>query len=333
MKPAEYPKLSRLMENEELWEHVKDFDALRGNFDSRLPSEEDSSETAQITVGLINLAYEHFYSTLVFRFRTRELARGIFEAEKKRNLMVLFNLARAFMEHTASLAFQNQALEKAVADIERKQDFAQIQQSICKHRGIIARLYYGGNGSPTDAKRFHVNDFLNALAAIDERAPEHYEALCEFVHPNYKSNLLVSDGVLSAGSIGIPSETMTKELSLVRNVIESCAALDWDMVISGTRHLSMIENWATLINVKGAKLSQVFSVRAAHTGDGKSKDTAIFFKRARTPVEAIQAFHKYLEQEKITSHGRRIEDVDSGYLFEIVSTDKGPLWVKYRMTE
>ena len=126
---------------------------------------------------------------------------------------------------------------------------------------------------------------------------------------------------------------MTKELSLVRNVIESCAALDWDMVISGTLYLSMIENWATLINVKGATLSQVFSVRAAHTGDGKSKDTAIFFKKARTPFEAMQAFHKYLEQEKITFHGQHIEAMGGGYIFEIVSTDQGPLWVKYRMTE
>ncbi|MGR8922049.1 MAG: hypothetical protein ACU85V_20725, partial [Gammaproteobacteria bacterium] len=160
-----------------------------------------------------------------------------------------------------------------------------------------------------------------------------YATLCEFVHPNFGSNLLVSSGELLRGPIGIPAEAMSEELSLTRSAIERYAALDWDLVISGTRSLSRIDNWISIASAEGAKLSQLFSVRIAHSGDGKSKETAIYFKKARTHNEAIQAFYKFIEQEGITLHERRLAGVDDGYLFDIAVTDQGPLWIKYRMTE
>lgn len=330
MKSENYPKLSRLTENEELWQHVKDFDGLLVRSKSQLPVDDGENQTVKIAYLLHELAFAHFFSKLVFRFKTSEIARGIFDAEKQGNLVVLFNLARAFMEHTASLAFQNQALEKAVSDIESKQLFDQIDRAIRKHRKIVDRMYYGGEGGPQNSRRLHTNDLLKALAKVDKRAASDYATLCEFVHPNYGSNLLVSSGELASGSIGIPSEALNKELSLARGAIERCAALDWDLVISGTRHLSKIENWITIASVKGAKLTQLFSVRVAHSGDGKSKDTAIFFKKARTHNEAIQAFYKYLEQQGIKFHERRIAGIEDGYIFDIVLTDRGPLWVKYQ---
>lgn len=333
MKSEEYPKLSRLMENEELWQHVKDFDGIVDRSKSRLPVDEGESETVKIAYLLHELAFAHFFSTLVFRFKTREIARGIFDAETQGNLVVLFNLARAFMEHTASLAFQIQALEKAVSDIETKQLFDQVDRAIRKHRKIVDRIYYGGESGPNAAKRLHTNDLLEALAKVDKGAASDYATLCEFVHPNYGSNLLVSSGELSSGSIGIPSGSLTKELSLARGAIERCAALDWDLVVSGTRHLSKIENWITIASANGTKLSQLFSVRVGHSGDGKSKDTAIFFKKARTHLDAMQAFYKYLEQQRIELHGRHNAGFEDGYLFEFVLTDKGPLWVKYQIGE
>jgi hypothetical protein len=332
MKSEEYPNLSRLVKNDELWQHVRDFDGLLDRSKTRLPVDE-GSHTAKIACRLHELAYAHFFSTLVFRFKTREIARGIFDTEAQHNLVALFNLARAFMEHTASLAFQEQALEKAVADIESKQGFDQIDRSISEHRKIVDRLYYGSDRSPKLAKRLHVNDLLPALAKVYERASDDYATLCEFVHPNYGSNLLVSGGKLSAGSIGIPSDSLNRELSLVRDIIERCAALDWEMVIRGSGHLLKIDNWITIASTEGSLLSQLFSVRIAHDGDGKSKDTAIVFKKARTHQEALRAFYKYLEQQGMVFNGSRLADVEDGYLFEIVLTDKGPLWVKYRMIE
>ncbi len=126
---------------------------------------------------------------------------------------------------------------------------------------------------------------------------------------------------------------MSEELSLARSVIERYAALDWELVISGTRNLSRIDNWISIASSEGAKLSQLFSVRVAHFGDGKSKETAIHFKKARTHNEAIQAFYKYLEQRGITLHERRLAGVEDEFLFDIALTDQGPLWVKYRILE
>jgi len=333
MTTDEYRNLQRLLENVELWQHVQDFDRLLLSSRDRLPDKEGEGDTVKIAHSLHDLAQAHFFSTLVFRFKTREIARGILEADQNANLVVLFNLARAFMEHTASLAFQNQALEKALADIEKKQTFEQIDRAIRKHRKIVDQLYYGGVGSPKEIKRIHVNDLLKALTVIDRRAEDDYATLCEFVHPNFGSNLLVSSGELSTGSIGIPSSLMSEELSLARSAIERCAALDWELVISGTRSLSTIENWIAIASAQNTKLTQLFSVRIAHSGDGKTKDTAIFFSKARTHVEAVQAFDKYLERQGITLHARCLACIEDGYLFDIAQTNKGSLWVKYQMTE
>lgn len=329
MKSGQYPNLSRLIKNDELWKHVKDFDGLLDRSKSRLPADDGASETVKVAHLLHELAFSHFFSTLVFRFKTREIARGILDAETQDNLVVLFNLARAFMEHTASLAFQNGALEKAVAEIEAKQGFEQVDRTIRKHRKIVDKMYYGGEGSPKDVKRLHVNDLLEALVKVDERAAKDYATLCEFVHPNYGSNRLVSSGELSAGSIGIPSKSLIKELSLARDVIERCAALDWELVVSGTLHLSTIGNWIAIASGEGAKLSQLFSVRIGHSGDGKSKETAIVFNKARTHYEAIKAFYEYLKEQGISLHQRRLAGVEGGYMFDIADTDRGLLWVKY----
>ena len=158
------------MENDELWHHVKGFDALLYRSKAPLPLDEGENETVKVAHLLHELGYAHFFLTLVFRFKTREIARGIFDAENQGNLVVLFNLARAFMEHTASLAFQNQALEKAVSDIESKQLFDQVDRAIRKHRKVVDRMYNGGESGPKDAKRLHTNDLLEALAKVDKLA-------------------------------------------------------------------------------------------------------------------------------------------------------------------
>jgi hypothetical protein len=328
----DYPNMSRMIQNDELWAHLKDFDKIVTFSEEKLPPSDAMTDSAKVARLLHAFFFEHFHATSVFRYKTREIARGIFDAETQRNIVVVFNLARAFMEHTASLAFQDQALKKAVDDISNKQVFSQIESCISRHRQIAERLYYGGEGNPKSAKRIHVNDLLAALVDIYHEAGSDYAKLCEFVHPNYGSNLLVSSGTLASGAIGVPSDLMSSELSFAHDVVERCAELDVKIIMRNAAYLANVQNWIEAASQKGAKLTQIFSTREAHEGDGKSKETAIFFKKARTHLEAMQAFYKFLSEQGCTMHRRQQAAIEDGFLFDIVLTDKGPLWVKYRIS-
>jgi hypothetical protein len=62
-----------------------------------------------------------------------------------------------------------------------------------------------------------------------------------------------------------------------------------------------------------------------------TKDTAIFFKKARTHQEAMDAFYEYLRAERLDMVRRRTVAIEDGFLYDEITTDKGILWVKYRL--
>ena len=332
MEKADYPHLSRLVDTNELWEHVRDFDHLLSQSKKDLPDAIKKGDAAEIAQQLHQLAFEHFYLTLVFRFKAKEIARGVFAAVTDENYVVLFNLARAFMEHTASLAYQGEALQKAINDISTKQNTDQIQGSISAHRKVTQRLYYGGEGSPSHVRHVHVNDLLKSLDRIYENALQRYASLCEFVHPNYGSNTLVSSGKLASGEIGTRPDSLLSESQLAQEVIERCAEIDSQLMLTSTRSLVKLGNWIANAGRSDAKLSQLFSLRTGYIGDGKAKETAICFEKARTHYEAKEAFSIYLQREGLEMRASQIASVEDGFLFEIVATNHGSLWVKYKMT-
>jgi hypothetical protein len=113
---------------------------------------------------------------------------------------------------------------------------------------------------------------------------------------------------------------------------ERCAILvDDDFNKETTFYLTRIGSWIEIACQDGAKLGQVFSVRGAVSGDGRTKETAVLFKKARTHREAMEAFYEFLKTEKPIMLSWRTAAVEDGYLYDEVATDKGTLWVKYRI--
>lgn len=331
MGDVKFPRLARLVNNDELWAAFQDFDRILSESKQRLPIEQHESPTNKIAHALHEFAFDHFHLTLVFRFKAKEIGRGIFRANEDKNPVVLFNLARALVEHTASLAYQDQALRKSIDDISSKHNIEQILNSILSHKAIAQRLYYGGDGSPIPMKRIHVNDLLGALEKIDTSMKSIYDRLCEFVHPNYSSNTLVSSRDLASGRIGIPTGVLSPELQFAQEAIEKCAGIESELIFSSTKSFVQIGDWVTISVQPGTKISNIFSVRSSHAGDGRTKESAIFFSKARTHHEAIQAFYAYLEKEGIELHNRQMAGVENGFLYDIAKTSRGDLWVKYKM--
>ena len=98
----------------------------------------------------------------------------------------MLNLARAFIEHTAALAYQIQMLEKGTNEFPKKADLKDLRKTIARHREAARKLYYNKSAA------IHIHDMIKALARLYEPIRREYDALCEFVHPNYGSNRLGS---------------------------------------------------------------------------------------------------------------------------------------------
>jgi hypothetical protein len=80
---------------------------------------------------------------------------------------------------------------------------------------------------------------------------------------------------------------------------ERCAILvDDDFNKETTFYLTRIGSWIEIACHDGAKLGQVFSVRGAVSGDARTKETAVLFKKARTHREAMEAFYEFLKTKK-----------------------------------
>ncbi|RWO33575.1 MAG: hypothetical protein EOS10_07765 [Mesorhizobium sp.] len=269
---------------------------------------------------------DHYHLFLVCQYKIRELCRGIHAAIESTNEIVLFNLTRSLVEHSASLAYQMRILERAAEEFPKKAARKAIEASIGMHRKATQRLYYNEKAS------VHVHDMIKALAARFDNARGEYDTLCEFVHPNYGSNRLVSSGHLGSGQIRSHAKELGPELTRAHWLIERCLMLtDDDFNKEIAFHLGRIASWVEIACEDSAKLSQIFSVRGAASGDGSEKETAISFHRARTPFEEKGAFYAYLKANKLVMSGRRLVAVESGFLFDEVMTDKGILWVKYRL--
>jgi hypothetical protein len=322
LKSPDHPYLSRLLDRDEAWAQLGDFDALMKAADLKIKSVNSSTDAVEAATLMHGFARDHLHLLLVGQFKIRELARAILESQ---NETVLFNLARSLIEHTAALAYQTSALEKAANEFPKKNDLKTLRTTIEQHHNLVKTLYYNEKAT------VHVHDMIKALTKYHESARREYDELCEFVHPNYGSNKLVSSGQLGTGQIRSHAKELAPELTKTHRLIEHCAMLaDDDLNKKTTLYLMKLASWIDIACQDGAKISQFFSVRSAVSGDGRTKETAFRFIKARTHQEATEAFYDFLKTEKLTMLGRRTAAVADGFLYDEVA-DKGTLWFRYSL--
>lgn len=318
--------LSLILNSGDSWELLGDFDALMSAADQRIQSalgESDAAETARL---MHELSRDHYHLLLVGLYKVKEIARAIDGAFQSQNNTVLFSLARSLVEHTAALAYQVGALEKAVIDIPKKPEMKSIRESVARHHRAVMRIFYNQKAD------IHVHDMIKALSLSYQTARLDYDELCEFVHPNYGSNRIVSGGQLGSGMIGPQTSELAEDLTKAHRIIEHCAKLaEQEYKIAATTNLMKIGSWIGIACQDGSKLTQLFSLRRAFTGDGRTKESSLYFLKARTHFEAREAFHKYLESEKIALLEQRLATIENGFLYDVAITDKGNIWIKYKV--
>jgi hypothetical protein len=313
---------------------LNNFDeALRGR-EQRLPARELDSPTIQLAWRLYDLYKKHFFMMRVQSLKLAEIARGILWAFQAGNPTVHISLARSLFEHLSAFSFQIDELGKISNNLSRQGDLGKLIGAMHKHHSALERMYYGQDmhGGSSHPKPFHVNDFRRVLEKDYPEQSIVYAMLCDYVHPNFGSNSLVSSGTLGEGVLSLPPSAFQAQIELANACTLKCLALAIGYELEGSSQLIKLDNFVEIASRDGERPSTVFSKKGlSHLGDGKSQDTAIQFTKARTHSEAVEMIYRYLAQEKLRLIGRQTEAVSDGFLFEVCETDEGPVWFKAKI--
>jgi len=93
--------------------------------------------------------------------------------------------------------------------------------------------------------------------------------------------------------------------------------------------LVRLQNLLEYCFAPGAKLTNVFARRGSTpAGDGKTKDTAYHFPKARTSLEAIELSLRFLDEREYVVEHKDIGDIDDKHIYDLYRTNRGDVWFR-----
>lgn len=158
-----------------------------------------------------------------------------------------------------------------------------------------------------------------------------YDFLCDFVHPNYGSNFLVSSGSLAEGLIDTPNEHI-KNLNIL--FVKKCLRY-WlyykELLLIDAKLGMNIGNWLSRSQKRGAKASRIFSKKMPkYSGDGKTEQTAFTFSQARDRHEEHEIFNTLVNDLHGNSYSQSIASFDETGVIDKIKLDNGKIfYVKF----
>jgi len=291
-----------------------------------------SSEYKDIAISFEDLLEKFFFVTLVNRRKIDGINSLIRFSIDSKNSIALAQGIRALLEHACVLAMISSEIEKLKKGLEGLNEFSKIKSLFNKSDSFIYRCYFGKSSkveSDKTKQAVHINDGLNLLKAKFSQIDKDYDYLCEFVHPNHGSNLLVSTSDIAQYITSIVSnfdrEEIIRMIAIGNKTLESVEK-DESFLYS---MIGILGTTANRFTTKGTKLSNVFSVRKPEIrGNGKTKETALFVSNGRGAVEEIEFIYSYFEKQSYQIYGRTVVDISENFIYDLYDTNKGKVWVK-----
>ena len=285
---------------------------------------------------LFKISRNGFFLTQLCGLKIGYLAEALQHSIKVGNPLSLASNTRGLIEHLAALMFVTETLEKLRESLDGQGSESKINEALGKAEGTLRRAYYGRSPKASEKGETAPHIESECLAALEKYVPdirETYGFLCEYVHPNYGSNLLLSTGELGRGRLNPPAEFHKETIDRICRYCSLALLFLRDDAVRISAPPIRLHDLMNRCFVRGAKISSVFGRRdASPVGDGLSQETAFFFPKARTSLEAIDLADRFLKESGIVSTGNReIGGVADGFIYDVFPTSKGRLWFKIPM--
>ena len=315
-------------------EYDKSMTLMRDNYQEKVGK--INSSLKPIANSLWEIADQSFFLLQVIEWKIDYLAEALLHAIRSKNPLSLANNARALVEHIASISGIGSEINILMNSLKGQQSEKAILKAIERTENYLHRAYYGTSSKKKTSnknKSLHINDSLKKLSKEISNINEIYDFLCEYVHPNFGSNLLVSTGKLSSGKLNPPEDYHRETLDKLRRICSYCMIYLKDESLGHLSSPLRIQSLIELCLVRGAKIQNVFSEKkATPKGDGTSKETALYFPNVRTPQEAIKLTYDFFETNGYKLTGKKeIGGIENGFIYDVHVTNKGKVWVRIPM--
>jgi hypothetical protein len=291
-----------------------------------------SDPLKSIAARLFSITDQGFFLVHVCEWKLDYVAEALIHSIEAKNPIALANNVRALVEHLAAMVAIVTELDKLREKLYGQGQERSIRQALEKAEIFVHRAYYGKSpkvtGNPNE-QALHVSDCIKALKEHVGDIEDVYDFLCEYVHPNYGSNALVSTGQLASGRLNPPEEFHRETLDRFRRYCSLCMLFLKENELALGSVFIKLKNLFDLCSARGVTVNNVFAIKSPMPdGDGRSKETAYCFRKARSKFEALELCQKFLEKGAYKVHRKEIGDLDDDVVYDVYQTDKGEIWFK-----
>ncbi len=290
-------------------------------------------ELGKLAVGLCQLKNQHLYLYYVLQTKLRYLVLSIVHAINTDNHLCLALCSRSLLEHAATLSLLVEQTGSVVEALTENDQYSAFRQELERLRSTYTKMFYG--------TRFFKHQGLVDIVRVGQLIKEQlsteikdvqamYGFLCDFVHPNFGSNILVSTGELGDGVIDPPIEAkqdLVEQILVITGILVSY--LQHKVLDFCSLGILIDDSLAKSLH-DSSGLADIFQTRRAeYAGNGKSKETAVFFTNARTPFEHISMQNMLMKQLGLQVKGQRYSTgVEGEFIFDVYPTAEGQFWFK-----
>lgn len=148
----------------------------------------------KIEVLSLMVAAEHIM--FLQHLKTKELGTNLLDLLEKNQFLTSTLLTRALHELTATICYLQKEISKRVDRIERQLEVRKILTEIQNTTNFLEKLYYGSSTPKAKIKHISINNSRQSFKKYLNSEDKIYDLLCNFVHPNFKSNDIFGDGNL-----------------------------------------------------------------------------------------------------------------------------------------
>lgn len=291
-------------------------------------------EIGKIAINLCKLKNQYLFLYRIIETKLTYLIKSIIYGLNDDNHLLLAFCSRSLIEHAASICYLIERTEKILEKTKGCNTYKKIDKNIKQLFDVYKKIFYG--------TKFFKDKGEGLIDAIDvgtlrrdylakeiENINDAYSYLCDFVHPNFGSNILVSSGDLGEGIVDPPieekKEIIENILRITGNIIEYLDYKVCDFASLGI----MIDSYLQKALHPTTTLATLFvEPFLEYIGDGKSKETALFFTTATTKAEHIAMEYEFMRQQGIESTMQHIGGMEDDHIYDVHETNKGKLWFK-----
>jgi len=125
-----------------------------------------------------------------------ELSENFLTLLVKKQFLTSTLVIRALHELTSMVCFLEEEMDKRISRIERQLELPKIQHEVALTVSFLERFYYGSSTKNSDIRNFDIGIGRKHLRKHLKHEREIYNLLCDYVHPNFRSNDIFGEGTL-----------------------------------------------------------------------------------------------------------------------------------------